>query len=400
MPRIVTTTDDALQIFVARAIDSSVLARIPKGVEVELGDACTIENREWMEAELKDGTSGFVLAPTARGHTTLASERPPSAGIALTDKPARDNRPDPLAGVGGWLTLLLVGLLLTPFLTVYVVALFGEIWTNPWFLTSAVGGGAIAGWSLFVAVALLNRWPIAPRLTQALLITSWVFWSGLYVLVGIAGGSTQFAPAIVLSIPSTVLWVRYLAVSWRVRVTYGAMPVGPLQLRAAAALGITTAIAVCLGVIGIADHRRQVWTDFQSEDGFYKVEAPGEPRESTPTYGTTQVLFGKDIRGFTVLRSSIPEGVNTQTYLETLRDRTIANVNGSVLSTSHFTKDGYSGLEFNAKFPAQGATGDLFGRVYGAGATAFLLLVSGPEGGRTASDAERFFRSFHIRMSQ
>jgi hypothetical protein len=397
---VVNTIDDFLQILADRDVNSEVLASLPKGAAVELGEASQFDGREWMQATVKEGTSGFVLAPSARGHTTLASERPVPAGIALTDKRARENRPDPLAGVGGWLILLLVGLLLTPVLTVYAVAVFGEIWTDPWFLTSAIGGGAIAGSSLLVAVALLNRWPTAPRLAQALLITSWIFWSGLYLMVGITGGSTQFATAVVFSIPSTILWVRYFAVSWRVHVTYGPMPVGRLRLRPAAALSIITAIAVCLGGIVIANHRRQLWSNFRSEEGFYSVDAPGEPRRSSLPDGTTQVLFGNDIHGFAVLYAATPEGVNTQTYLEKLRDKTINNVNGSVVSTSQFTNDGYSGLEFNATFQAKGATGDLFGRVYRAGTKGFLLLVSGPQGGRTASDAGRFFRSFQMRTSQ
>jgi len=274
--QVVNTIDDFLQILADRDVNSEVLASLPKGAAVELGEASQLGGREWMQATVKEGTSGFVLAPSARGHTTLASERLVPAGIALTDKRARENRPDPLAGVGGWLILLLVGLLLTPVLTVYAVAVFGEIWTDPWFLTSAIGGGAIAGSSLFVAVALLNRWPTAPRLAQALLITSWSFWSGLYLMVGITGGSTQFATAVVFSIPSTILWVRYFAVSWRVHVTYGPKPVGRLRLRPAAALSIITAIAVCLGGIVVANHRRQLWSNFRSEQGFYSVDAPGE----------------------------------------------------------------------------------------------------------------------------
>jgi hypothetical protein len=75
MPRTVTTIDDTLRIFAACDLGSNVLARISKGAEIELGETTAFEGREWIRVVLKDGTSGWVLAPSVRGHTTLAAER-------------------------------------------------------------------------------------------------------------------------------------------------------------------------------------------------------------------------------------------------------------------------------------------------------------------------------------
>jgi hypothetical protein len=76
-PRTVTTTDSALEIYADRNLNSAVFARIPTGVEVELGETTLFEDREWIQARLKDRTAGYVLAPSARGHTTFGRALPP-----------------------------------------------------------------------------------------------------------------------------------------------------------------------------------------------------------------------------------------------------------------------------------------------------------------------------------
>jgi hypothetical protein len=67
----VTTTDDTLRIYRDRDLNSSVIAPVAKGVAVQLEAATIYEGREWMRATLEDGTVGYVLGSSARGHTTL-----------------------------------------------------------------------------------------------------------------------------------------------------------------------------------------------------------------------------------------------------------------------------------------------------------------------------------------
>lgn len=86
MLRKVTATDDTVQIYQCRDLDSSVIAHVPQGHQIQLGTAEVFEGREWVEAILEDGTVGYILGPTARGHTTfgvtLSLAKPPDGASA------------------------------------------------------------------------------------------------------------------------------------------------------------------------------------------------------------------------------------------------------------------------------------------------------------------------------
>ena len=66
----VTTTDDMLQVYQDRDVSSRVIVQARRGAEIHLGAATVHEGREWMEAIIEDNV-GYVLGPSARGHTTL-----------------------------------------------------------------------------------------------------------------------------------------------------------------------------------------------------------------------------------------------------------------------------------------------------------------------------------------
>jgi hypothetical protein len=70
----VTTTDDDLTLYKERDLSSSVIARVSKGRKIQLGAPELIDGREWMAATL-DNSVGYVLGPSARGHTTLGIAR-------------------------------------------------------------------------------------------------------------------------------------------------------------------------------------------------------------------------------------------------------------------------------------------------------------------------------------
>jgi hypothetical protein len=307
-------------------------------------------------------------------------------------------RPAP-SGVGGWLILVLLGAILTPLMTVYLVSVCGEFWTDPWFLALATTGGILSGWSLFAALALLNRWPDAPVLAQILLIGSWCFSTSVEVLVGATAGLdySKTIPSIIGSAFGTVLWVAYLRQSRRVRATYGPMPPGAVKRGQARVIGLVAGILVTFLAVVLVDSRRQTWAKFQSDDGRYALEAPGTGRGSTLKNGVTEVVFGNDVRGFAVTHIVLaPENSDAESYCETVRDTIIANLKASNAKTSLVSIKGIKGIEFSATFPSSDRTGDLRGRVYRTSSEGFLLLVTGPEGGRTDSEANRFFRSFQI----
>lgn len=68
--RIVRTIDDTLAVFHARDLNSAQVCRLAEGREITLGHTSEFEGRQWAEALLPDGIRGYVLGPSALGHTT------------------------------------------------------------------------------------------------------------------------------------------------------------------------------------------------------------------------------------------------------------------------------------------------------------------------------------------
>jgi hypothetical protein len=68
--RIVKTIDNTLAVFHARDLASAQVCRLPEGTELTLGHTSEFEGRQWIEALLPDGICGYVVGPSAMGHTT------------------------------------------------------------------------------------------------------------------------------------------------------------------------------------------------------------------------------------------------------------------------------------------------------------------------------------------
>jgi len=110
----VTTTDDMLQVYQDRDLSMNAVAQLSKGSEIQLGAATMHEGREWMEAILEDGRVGYVLGPSARGHTTLGGTPllakssgeivSATAAQALRKSGARQRH----GCVTSWLTLMII----------------------------------------------------------------------------------------------------------------------------------------------------------------------------------------------------------------------------------------------------------------------------------------------------
>lgn len=73
MPATVTTLDDTLQVYREPDLTSAVIVQLQKGTQIDLGAAAIHEGREWITATLNGETAGYVLGPSARGHTTLGA---------------------------------------------------------------------------------------------------------------------------------------------------------------------------------------------------------------------------------------------------------------------------------------------------------------------------------------
>jgi hypothetical protein len=69
----VTVTEDSLPVYQDRDLTSTVIAQVPRGhgIKTRLDVAKDRVGREWMEANLPDGRVGYILATSARGHTTF-----------------------------------------------------------------------------------------------------------------------------------------------------------------------------------------------------------------------------------------------------------------------------------------------------------------------------------------
>ncbi|MGH9583556.1 MAG: hypothetical protein ACRD4O_11530 [Bryobacteraceae bacterium] len=95
----VTTTDDALDVYGDHDVSSKIIAHARKGSEIQLGIGAIDDGREWMEAILEDGTAGYVLGPSARGHTTLGalpSQETTTAQLAVCPQCKSVHSPDAL----------------------------------------------------------------------------------------------------------------------------------------------------------------------------------------------------------------------------------------------------------------------------------------------------------------
>lgn len=71
--RKVRTLDGALRVFEDRDFNSAVRSVLPYGAEIQLGATSEVDGREWIEAALPDGTSGYVLGSSTRSHATPVS---------------------------------------------------------------------------------------------------------------------------------------------------------------------------------------------------------------------------------------------------------------------------------------------------------------------------------------
>jgi hypothetical protein len=75
MSRKVKTIDDALVLYRERNLTSDVISHVPGDQEIQLGSTAVYEGREWIEVTLVDGSTGYALGPSVRGHTTLGDLR-------------------------------------------------------------------------------------------------------------------------------------------------------------------------------------------------------------------------------------------------------------------------------------------------------------------------------------
>lgn len=150
------------------------------------------------------------------------------------------------AGIGGWLLLPAIGLVLGPLGTLFL--LVGDLWalTGPseasprWcFIAETCINFTFCLFELFVAVAFFRRSKWAPALVIALLLVGVVAGAVDSVLVRFAGLQPG-AGSLLIDLITAAVWVPYFVFSRRVAATFGA----PSRPRWKLASGLVLALAV------------------------------------------------------------------------------------------------------------------------------------------------------------
>jgi hypothetical protein len=141
------------------------------------------------------------------------------------------------------------------------------------------------------------------------------------------------------------------------------------------------------------------WFPFVSPDGDFTVSFPGEPESTnedlTLPDGTVVpfALHSYDEGGYSYAVSRGTYQPGTAVSLEGARDGSIANVGGTLASSTAIELQGHPGLEFTGTVASGGVQGRLISRVYAVDNVLYQLLVVGPEQFGTA-DANAFLDSF------
>jgi len=87
------TLDDALRVFEDRDLNSAVRSQLPRGAEIQLGAASEVDGREWIEAALQDGITGYVLGASARSHAMAVDSA--AQDIEVPEQPSAPALLDP-----------------------------------------------------------------------------------------------------------------------------------------------------------------------------------------------------------------------------------------------------------------------------------------------------------------
>lgn len=79
----IETLDPSLQVFTNRDLTSPVVSHVSQRIVIQLGSVSEFERREWIEAKLPDGATGYVLGPSARRHAIIENVRSAEPGLAM-----------------------------------------------------------------------------------------------------------------------------------------------------------------------------------------------------------------------------------------------------------------------------------------------------------------------------
>jgi hypothetical protein len=150
---------------------------------------------------------------------------------------------------------------------------------------------------------------------------------------------------------------------------------------------------------------REPWVRFNSEPGRFTVLMPQKPEETTETVQSSigpytthlfSVRSGRTVFvvGWVDYDPGFKFGV--QSELNANRDNFVKGVQGTLVSSTNTTIDGYQSLEFTAETP----THVWKSRVYIVGRRPYQLITGTPKGVDLSANTERFFQSFKIKSAR
>lgn len=154
-------------------------------------------------------------------------------------------------GIGGWLAFVVISLgIVAPFVYLGQMLTLSESAASLWGYT----GGVVeliarASGSVFVSLALLRKWPTAPRLAIALFAALGLL-SAIDLLVATETRSLELVGQVVGVLLGNVAWILYFRKSRRVRNTFAVASDAPVAPKAAVFWGtcLAAALMVSLGV--------------------------------------------------------------------------------------------------------------------------------------------------------
>lgn len=160
---------------------------------------------------------GKPIVPISAAPANVAEQAADSSGAPLAE--IRLSKPQP-SGVGGWLALLVFGLVIGGPISLAAGAASARDAVTVFFLVG------LAVWSIYCGIALIRKKPNAPRITKIYFIVLFCLYA-----VAIVGGIVQSANSASVDVAddagrvigaflATIAWYAYLEKSKRVKHTY------------------------------------------------------------------------------------------------------------------------------------------------------------------------------------
>lgn len=340
--------------------------------------------------------------PTATSAEAASARKPDVADRHELEKGTAAS-PAP-AGVGGWLIIPILGLLiLGPLVGILAATETGSEASS---YSEALGAGVVVAfliaWGVYVGIALAARWLNAPSLAQAYFFVSAL----LLLLTGAVeiGGASQAdaaGPSPLGQAAGSFIWFLYFTKSKRVKATYGPLShKGPGRAASLLIAGAIAFVCVLAAVVSYSPPRAPEWNEYTSTAGGFTVMAPGHASEShdpggVDTPASTTLSFREGEAEFAVVYFDTDWAPGDSDELLRLIESNLIETLDAALTESRI---GFSGtarsLEFEGSYGPR-SEHRVQGRIQRFGDRVYTALVTAP-GPDIEAAANRFLDSLRL----